>query len=246
MKLYYKEDYCTLIQGDCIEVMNKMVDKNLKFDAIITDLPYGTTACKWDNIIPFEEMWKYSNLLLKENSVFITTANQPFTSKLILSNVGQYRYSMVWIKNKGTDIFNANRKPLNAHEDIVVFAKGKPTYNSQRREGEPYIRKQGKKSNITGQNLKGITTINNGGRNPLSWILIPNITGKDIHPTQKPIELYEYLIKTYTNENDIILDLTCGSGTTLVASKKLNRKCYGIELDEKYCEITKNRLIKTQ
>ncbi len=246
MNIYYKDDLCTLIQGECIEVMTKMAEKGLKFDAIITDIPYGTTHCKWDSIIPLDKMWACIKSLLKsEKSIFLTTASQPFTSILINSNLEWFKYCLVWDKQRSSGSLNANRMPLKYHEDICVFSPKTTKYNPIMTKGIMMSKGGGGgKSELYGD-AKELRHTNDlyYPKSILPFKACHNMTGK-VHPTQKPVELYEYIIQTYTDKNDIILDFSCGSGTTLMASKKLGRKCYGIELEEKYCEITKNRLLE--
>ncbi len=242
MKLYYKDSNCSITQGDCLEVMTKMAEKGLKFDAIITDPPYGTTACKWDTIIPFDKMWACLNNLRKESTPIILFGSEPFSSLLRCSNLKEFKYDWVWNKKKGGNIMNLKHQPYKIHEIVSVFNKHNyyPIMEDQKeRTGKTYS-----KGEANGIPNYGDERIYNQ-KYPKSIVEISNANqnGK-AHPTQKPVELMEYLIKTYTNESDIILDFTCGSGTTLVASKKLNRKCYGIELEEKYCEVAKNRLIE--
>jgi site-specific DNA-methyltransferase (adenine-specific) len=251
LKLYYKDDYCTLTQGDCIEVMIKMAEKGLKFDAIITDLPYGTTDCRWDSVIPLDRMWELANKLSYDTSPFITTCSQPFTTKLISSNYENFKYCLVWNKKNISNPLLGKKQPLRSHEDIAFFYKKQCTYNPimikgkmRDKGGKRYGRTENETQNGRFNILENYTNINDDYY-PKSILEIGNSNQKKkLHPTQKPIELYEWLIKTYTNEGDTILDFTSGSGTTLVASKKLKRKCYGIELEEKYCEITKNRLLE--
>lgn len=252
MGLYYKDDYCTLIQGDCIDVMTKMAEKGLKFDAIITDPPYGTTACKWDTIIPFEPMWECLNNIKKDNSPILLFGSEPFSSTLRCSNLKDFKYDIIWEKERPTNIFNMKKQVGKVHEIISLFYKKQCTYNPQMEERlGNYISPE---YDLTLCNNNGTETYNNTTyryskdydstkKYPRSVMKFTRDRDR-FHPTQKPIALLEYLIKTYTNEGDVILDFTCGSGTTLVASKKLNRKCYGIEKEEKYQEITKERLEK--
>ena len=245
MKLYYKDDFSTLLQGDCIEVMTKMVEKGLKFDAIISDPPYGTTACKWDTIIPFDKMWSRLNNLRKDNSPIILFGSEPFSSLLRCSNLKEFKYDWIWNKKKGGSPLTAKLQPIKIFEIVSVFGKGKINYFPEM-EKRDKIKFRGSNKGTVSETTNNAFTENKSYefKYPKAIIEFSNASQLNkFHPTQKPLELMEYLIKTYTNENDIILDFTCGSGTTLVASKKLNRKCYGIELEEKYCEITKNRLL---
>jgi len=256
MRLYYKDSNCVLTQGDCLEVMTKMAEKGLKFDAIITDPPYGTTACKWDTIIPFDKMWNCINNLRRDSASVVLFGSQPFTSELIHSNIQSFKYEIIWEKCKPSNFMLAKKQILKYHENILVFYDKQCIFNPQKFESKPMntVYKSGgqKATGIIGVHMDDIdnTDINRTDRYPKSILKIDEVINNSIekskgnHPTQKPIKLMEYLIKTYTNEGSTILDFTCGSGTTLVAAKKLNRKCYGIELEEKYCEITKNRLIE--
>ncbi len=237
-----------LIQGDCSEKMKDIPDKSI--DMILCDLPYGTTACKWDTIIPFEPLWEQYERVIKDNGAIVLTAKQPFTSKLVTSNVDGFRYELIWEKEKGTDFGNANRKPLNAHENILVFYKKQPTYNKQMTKGKPYIKKNNRNNNGSDLNFTSDNSgvwINKGERTPISVLKIArdNIhKGKNIHPTQKPVPLFEYLIKTYTNEGETVLDNCMGSGTTGVACINTNRNFIGFELDKHYYDIAKERIQK--
>lgn len=246
LRLYYKDSNCSITQGDCLEVMAKMVEKGLKFDAIITDPPYGTTACKWDSIIPFDKLWNCLNRLSKENAPIVLFGSQPFTTELIHSNIKNFKYCWVWNKRKGGSPLLSKIQPLRITEDVSVFCNGKVTYYPIMEKRDKPVSRGKNKGNIS-------ETTNNAfiedrvytEKYPKNILDFSNADQTNrLHPTQKPLDLMEYLIKTYTNEGDTILDFTCGSGTTLVASKKLNRRCYGIELEEKYCEISKNRLIE--
>lgn len=238
-----------LIKGDCLEVMESLEDKSINM--ILCDLPYGTTTCKWDTIIAFEPLWEQYNRIIKDNGAIVLFAKQPFASKLVNSNLKMFRYELIWEKEKGTDFGNANRKPLNAHENICVFYRKQPTYNVLYEKGKPYYKKN--YNNKTNHNDKltflsskeGIWD-NQGKRNPKSVIKIASDTskgkGSSLHPCQKPIQLLEWLIKSYTNENDTVLDNTMGSGSTGVACINTNRKFIGIEKDKKYFDIAYNRI----
>lgn len=235
-----------LLKGDCLELMKGIPDGSI--DMILCDLPYGTTACKWDTIIPFEPLWEQYERIIKSNGAIVLTASQPFTSALVMSNIKRFRYSLVWDKiNKYTGSLNANKIPLKRHEDINVFYKALPTYNKQYRKGEPYVAKNTKghgKHTEYGHEKDDRITINNGLHNPCSIIPIKGDvkTENGLHPTQKPVALMEYLIKTYTNEGDLVLDNTMGSGTTGVACVNLKRNFIGIEKDDKYFEIAEKRI----
>ena len=227
-----------LYNEDCLNILPKIPNKSI--DLILTDPPYGTTQCKWDSIIPLSIVWKELKRISKENTAIIFTASQPFTTTLINSNIKDFRYDLVWCKNQGTNFYNANRMPLRSHEDILVFYKKLPKYNPQKTNGKPYEQKRGTPSDVyRGKDLH--TTKSDGKRFPLSWKIFKKDKEK-LHPTQKPIALCEYLVKTYTEENDTVLDFTMGSGSTGVACKNLNRQFIGIEKDKKYFDIAKNRI----
>jgi site-specific DNA-methyltransferase (adenine-specific) len=242
----------TLLQGDCLEILPTLPDKSV--DAIITDLPYGTTACKWDVVIPFAPMWEQVKRLCK--GAFVTTASQPFTSVLIMSNLKWFKYELVWDKNYGCSPGTAKYRPMPSHESVLVFGNGSTVYNPQMRAGKPYtdIRKDGGKTReekgIQNEHRLGYKThepiINNGTRFPLSVIRVQKFNQPDQHPTQKPVALYEYLIKTYTNAGDTVLDFCMGSGTTGVAAVKLGRNFIGIEKEPKYFEIAARRIKEAQ
>ncbi len=248
MKLYYKDEYIRLFQGDCLEVMDRLIEKEVKFDAIITDPPYGTTACKWDAIIPFDDMWERLNKLIKENGAIVLFGSQPFTSELIHSNLEMYRYNWIWDKHIARGMHQAKYQPMRLHEDICIFSKQYPFnyYPIKIPRDKPITVKNYIKNSdgTTGKYKDNTKSYTYTDKNPVSIITGCWEANKGkLHPTQKPVSLMEYLINTYTNENELILDFTCGSGTTLLASRNLKRKCIGIELEEKYCEIAKNRLI---
>ena len=236
-----------LYQGDCLEIMDKLIKQGVRVDAIITDPPYGTTACKWDSIIPFDEMWKRLNKLIKPNGAIVLFGCEPFSSKLRCSNLKNYKYDWVWVKSRNSNPSLAKSQPLRHYENILVFSKNnnKVLYYPQMEEGEEYKTRKvaggkfaGSKVNKTEQKIE-----KRKGRYPKNVINFKSCYPNEIvHPTQKPVELLEYLIKTYTNEDEVILDFTMGSGSTGVACLNTNRKFIGIELDEKYFEIAKNRI----
>jgi site-specific DNA-methyltransferase (adenine-specific) len=221
-------------------------------DAVITDLPYGTTACRWDEVIPFGPMWDCVKRVLKQDGQFITTSNQPFTSYLIMSNPDWFRYEMIWKKTMATGFLDANRRPLRAHENILVFSEiGYPTYNPQFWYAEPYVRnrehdKMGRAVHYGSHDGHGGSVSEDGRRYPLSVVEYSNGNNGSVHPTQKPVELYEYLVKTYTNKGDVVLDPAMGGGTTGVACVKTGRHFIGIEIDEGYFNIAKRRIEKAQ
>ena len=238
---YFETENGILYYAEAIETMNKF-PKDF-FDAIITDPPYGTTACKWDDVIPFENMWNELKRIRKDRTPIILFGSEPFSSMLRISNIKEYKYDWVWIKEQGTGFLNANKQPLRSNEQIIIFYKKQSIYNPQMRKGfKPYkTKKGGLTENYRKDSVDEIITINKGERYPLNTLFFKRDKFK-LHPTQKPLDLMEYLIKTYSNKNDLILDFTCGSGTTLVAAEKLNRRWIGIELEEKYCKIAKQRL----
>ena len=237
-----------LHNGDCLEVMDKLIEEGVKVDAIITDPPYGTTKCKWDEVIPFDDMWERLNKLIKENGAIVLFGSEPFSSTLRVSNLKNYRYDWIWDKVMSTGFLNANKMPLKGFEKVSVFYKKLPTYNPQKVEGTPF--KDNRDGSIrTDSELYGSKPSpnkqdNKGDRHPRGFINISNRNNKPIHPTQKPVELMEYLVKTYTNEGDTVLDFTMGSGSTGVACVNTNRSFIGIELDEEYFEICKDRIIE--
>ena len=226
--------------------MDKLIAEGIVVDAIITDPPYGTTACKWDNVIPFADMWLRLNKLIKPNGVIVLFGSEPFSSYLRISNIKNYKYDWIWEKTIGTNFMNVKKMPNRSYEKISVFYSKLPTYNPQMREGKPYKDNRTidtrTKTEALGSRAKYIKQDNNGERYPNGTINISSRNNKPVHPTQKPVALMEYLIKTYTNENETVLDFTMGSGTTGVACKNLNRKFTGIELDENYFNIAKDRI----
>jgi site-specific DNA-methyltransferase (adenine-specific) len=213
-------------------------------DMILTDPPYGTTACKWDSVIPFEPMWAELKRIIKPNGAIVMTAMQPFTSVLVCSNLKMFKYQWVWQKEAGTGLLNAKKQPLRDHEDVCVFYSKQPTYNPQYTEGKPYVAKKG--GETSNYNPSGnVTTVSDGKRYPKT-VLKFNRDRNKIHPTQKPVALMEYLIKTYTNEGETVLDFTMGSGSTWVACVNTNRDFIGIELDEGYFTIACKRIKEAQ
>jgi site-specific DNA-methyltransferase (adenine-specific) len=208
----------------------------------------STTACKWDSIIPLDKLWEQYKRIIKDSGPIILTASQPFTTKLISSNYEMYRYNLVWDKTRGCNFQNAKRQPMKQHEDICIFYKRQPVYNPQFWYSKPYkTNNKLRKNKIEGlsggsaANYCTATISEDGKRYPLSIIKIARDSDR-LHPTQKPVALMEYLIKTYTNENNTVLDNCMGSGTTGVACQHLNRKFIGIELDEGYFNIAKERI----
>jgi DNA modification methylase len=233
-----------LLKGDCLERMKRIPDGSV--DMVMTDPPYGTTACKWDSIIPLEPMWKQLKRIIKPNGAIVMTASQPFTTTLIASNMKMFKYCWVWKKSHPSGIALVNKRVMKYHEDVTVFYGKQPTYNPQKWEGVPShsVGKQtGSRTNSTSNpNMIQTTAEYPTSKHPRSIIKVPNPRLKGQHPTQKPVALMEYLIKTYTNEGETVLDFTMGSGTTGVACMNLNRKFIGIELESKYFKIAKRRI----
>ena len=241
-----------LYQGDCLELMKNIEDKSI--DCIICDLPYGVTSKnKWDTIIPYEPLWKEYKRIIKDNGPIILFGQDKFTAKTMLSNEKMHRYNLIWNKVLTSGFLNAGRMPLREHEDIMIFYKKLPTYNPQFTEGKPLhgMGEKFKKVKNNNNNYNDFNSCNNPSANregdtkkyPKSILTFPRpASSKMLHPTEKPVELLEYLIKTYSNENDVILDNCMGSGSTGVACLNTNRRFIGIELDEKYFNIAKDRL----
>lgn len=232
-----------LRQGDCLEVMKSIPDKSI--DAIICDLPYGTTACKWDSVIPFEPLWEQYKRIIKDNGAIVLTAQSPFDKVLGASNLPMLRYEWIWEKEQGSGFANSKKMPLKLHENVLVFYNKLPTYNPQGL--IPFInhRKPEKTSGgeALGKNgLNGKPFTQEFTNFPKSIIKFARDKKTRFHPTQKPVALMEYLVKTYTNQGDTVLDNCMGSGTTGVACKNLGRKFIGIEQDANYFEIAKQRI----
>ena len=240
-----------LIKGDCLEVMKTIESGSV--DAIITDPPYGTTACKWDSVIDFDLMWEQLNRIIKPNGAIVLFGGEPFSSALRMSNVKNYKYDWTWNKSSSSGFVNAKLKPMNTIENILIFSEGKTANGSKN--NMPYnpqglipygkVTKNGasKKENSTFRenNKSKVGYIQEFTNYPRNYIAIP-YQKKAVHPTQKPVELMEYLIRTYTNENETVLDFTMGSGSTLVACKNTNRNGIGIEMDDKYFNIASERI----
>jgi site-specific DNA-methyltransferase (adenine-specific) len=222
--------------------MQDIADKSI--DMILCDLPYGTTACSWDVIIPFEPLWTQYKRIIKDNGAIVLTASQPFTSKLVMSNLGWFKYELIWDKVQGKQPFLAQIQPMKSHENILIFGKRGITYNPQKRKGEPYIDKRGGQKASTDHYGEFVRRSyqNSGTRMPISIIKYNNPNTSGQHPTQKPVALFEYLIKTYTNESDTVLDNCAGSGTTAIACIKNNRNFILIEKEKKYIEIINQRI----
>ena len=229
----------TLLQGDCLELMQQVPDKSI--DLILCDLPYGTTKCKWDSIIPFDKLWKQYNRIIKDNGAIVLFGAEPFSSSLRMSNIKNYKYDWVWEKEQGTNQLNAKIQPLRKHENICVFYKKQHTYNPQMEEGTPYTINRNTQTELYNAQ-KPSNTVNTGTRYPTTILKFNREMKNRFHPTQKPVALLEYLVKTYTNEGDVVLDNCMGSGSTGVACRNTNREFIGMELDEKYFNIAKERI----
>ena len=257
----FKSETLWLMQGDCLERMKEIPDGSV--DMVLTDPPYGTTACKWDTVIPLELMWEQLKRIIKPNGAIVMTATEPFTSTLVVSNIKDLREKLVWVKHKPSNFACGKVMHLKYHEDVVVFCKGKPTYNPQMQ-----VRKSDRVAQMQKGNSKKWNTVRSDGEevsfqtqyDPKDWseydatlkypstvIEIPAVSSnskeKVKHPTQKPVALMEYMIKTYTNECETVLDFTMGSGSTGVACKNLNREFIGIETDQGYFNTAKERIL---
>jgi site-specific DNA-methyltransferase (adenine-specific) len=240
-----------IYQIDCLEGMKLIPDKSI--DMILCDLPYGTTPCKWDTVIPFEPLWEQYERIIKDNGAIVLTATQPFTSALVMSNPKLFRYEWIWEKTLATNFMFVKKQPAKKHENILVFYKKQPTYNPQMEEGKPYKDKRTTRykekskieresiADLMGQHIKKPIE-NKGTRYPGTVQKFSNGNNGNIHPTQKPVALFEYLIKTYTNEGDVVLDNCMGSGTTAVAATLCNRKWIGFEIMPEYVELANKRL----
>ena len=244
-----------LIQGDCLEVMKTLPDNSV--DAVVTDPPYGITACKWDSIIPLEPMWTHLKRIVKPNGAIVLTASQPFTTTLISSNMAMFKYCWYWKKNYPTGISLSQYQPMRVIEDVVIFANGRTAFHKQMRDCADSVKARWKDGEIEGlpSQIKGSEEHAASGAkhairykvNPINFFdfkCVPRSKGT-LHPTQKPVALMEYLIKTYTNEGETVLDFCMGSGTTGVACVHTGRHFIGIELDEKYFDIAKRRIEET-
>lgn len=242
---YFKNDNVTLYKGDCLEIMPEL---DIEFDACITDPPYGTTACKWDSVIPFENMWKELERLVKKEGAICLFGSEPFSSLLRCSNIKMFKYDWIWDKKTGLGFLDSKFRPLKSHEIVSIFSKSGCSngsvppmqYNPQ---GLISTTKKNSNSpsNILNCEPKKRKELNTQYTNyPKSIITFSRVSG--LHPTQKPVELLEYLIKTYTNEGEVVLDFTAGSGTTGIACMNTKRKCVLIEKEEKYCDIIVKRL----
>ena len=230
---------------DCLEGMKRIPDKSV--DMILCDLPYGTTACKWDTIIPFEPLWEQYERVIKDNGAIVLFGTEPFSSFLRTSNIKRYRYDLIWEKSRFTNFLFVKKQFGKVHENISVFYKKQPTYNPQMEAGEPYKRKGTGKPKTKELMINPATDngkVSDGLRYPKSILKFPFHNVGNVHPTQKPSDLFEYLIRTYTNENETILDNVMGSGTTAIAAINTKRNFIGFELDENYFNIANERIGK--
>lgn len=231
-----------LFNGDCLDVMPRLAAGSV--DLILCDLPYGTTACAWDAVIPFDQLWKEYRRVAKPNAAIVLTASQPFTSALVMSNLENFRHEWIWLKNRGTNPFAAKHAPMKKHESVLVFGFQSPRYFPQMRKGKPYRGFVSTKNAKIGEAYRSTVSLHKD--NP-EGILLP-VTPQEfpcefgLHPTQKPVALMEYLIRTYTNPGDVVLDNCMGSGTTGVAARNTGRNFIGIERDPDYFRIAKERI----
>lgn len=250
---FFKLMINNVVQGDTIAKMKEIPDNSV--DLLLVDLPYGTTQNKWDSVIPLPDLWEQYHRVVKENGAMIFTASGVFTAKLILSNPKEYKYNYTWIKSKATNFLNAKKQPLRKHEDILVFYRKQPTYNPQMTSGSAYS-KGIRKDQITGSygDFRPVLVKSKGKRYPVDvlYFKTAEAEGKVVHPTQKPVSLGRYLIRTFSNPGDVVLDNTSGSGSFLVAALQEGRNFIGIEKNENvalfkkqkvdYIEVTKSRI----
>ena len=232
-------DGITLLRGDCFERMKEIADGSV--DMILTDPPYGVTQCKWDKAQPFAPMWEEYRRIIKPNGCIAIFAGEPFSSALIQSNLKMYRYELIWQKNAASDFLNAPRKPLNIHDKIQIFYQTSPTYHPQKTKGKPYRRPPSRALREMYRELEERERVNEtGARYPTTVIRFPIERG--LHPTQKPVPLLAWLIRTYTDAGDVVLDSFMGSGSTGVACVQEGRRFIGIEREDKYFEVAKRRI----
>jgi len=230
-----------IVNADCLEAMKLIPDKSI--DSVIADLPFGITACHWDSVIPFEPLWEQYKRIIKPNGAIALFGSQPFTSALVMSNPKWFKYEWIWDKPKASRFLDSAKKPMKNHENILVFNGKNPLYFPQMQKGVAYTKDQGKTPSVVYSSYKKNVTQNTGLRSPKSVIHFSNVnTERGLSPTQKPIPLIEYLIKTYSLENELILDNTAGSGTMAIAAINTNRRYICIEKDEHYFEVMRNRI----
>jgi DNA modification methylase len=234
-----------LLPGDCLKLLPTLLDNSI--DMLLVDLPYGTTACKWDSVIPLEPLWAQFNRVCKENAAMVFTAAQPFTTMLAASNLRHFRYEWIWEKPQGTNPMNAKVMPLKSHENVLVFYRKKPTYNPQMWYSTPYggfSSETSKIGEVYGSAKSKHRDNPEGSRYPKTVLRFKQEKG--LHPTQKPVEMMEYFIRTYSNEGDTILDCTMGSGTTGVACVNTGRNFAGMESDERFFALAEERIEKVR
>lgn len=241
----FKKSNYELWQGDCLDLMKDIPDKSI--DMILCDLPYGTTKCKWDIVLPFDQLWEQYNRIIKDNGAILLFGKQPFTSDLVSSNRDMFRYELIWEKTRAGNSMQVKKQPSAIHENIEVFYKKQPTYNDLKfKVDEKYIdkRKSIRDSFYNSEHYSGVMKrkADDGMRHPQSILPFNSVWHKGMHPTEKPVELCKWLISSYTNEHDIVLDNCMGSGTTGVAAKELDRKFIGIELDTDYFDVARDRI----
>ena len=240
-----------VIHGDCLEIMPTLPDKSI--DMILCDLPYGTTACKWDTVIPFEPLWEQYKRIIKDNGAIVLTASQPFTSALVMSNVVWFKAAWYWRKERGTNFVQAKRYPMRVVEECILFCEGTPNYSPMMREVKPYSHVMPIQKKKSSQHMDSNSFNADGSRiikqydkaYPTNLLEIPRdnmVAGRSLHPTQKPVALFEYLIKTYTNEGEVVLDNCAGSGTTAIACLNTNRNYILIEKEKEYIDKTNKRI----
>jgi site-specific DNA-methyltransferase (adenine-specific) len=243
MEAVEKLTFCEIYNEDCLQKMKDISANSI--DMILCDLPYGCTKNKWDIIIPFEDLWKEYSRIIKQNGAVVLFGSQPFTSQLVMSNMKMFRYCLVWEKNKFSDFLNAKRKPMKTNEDICVFYKKLPTYNPQFTYGDPYKRWNTQeavdKQTNYGGHKQNVAESKDGRRYPTT-VLKFNRVERPKHPTQKPVDLLEWLIKTYTNEGECVLDNCMGVGSTGIACKNTSRSFIGIELEKEYFDTAGSML----
>jgi len=238
-------DCCSVVCGDCLELMKLLPDGSV--DAVITDPPYGTTSNKWDTVIPFGPMWEVFLRAGKNSAVFILTASQPFSSALVMSRPELFRHEWIWKKNQGSNFANTVREPMKEHEAVLVFSRGRWTYNRQMENRSESGKERAKYSVNHDAGSENYRQFEGRGDRMVGELRVPSSVQKfnrecGLHPTQKPASLLEYLIKTYSNADEFVLDPFLGSGTTAVAAKKLGRHFLGMEISEAYCEIARERI----
>ena len=237
-----KTENLWLMHGNCLDRMKEIPDSSISM--VMADPPYQMTRNSWDSLIPLDLVWEQLKRVVKPNGAIVMTAMQPFTSVLVCSNLKMFKYQWVWQKEAGTGLLNAKKQPLRDHEDVCVFYTKQPTYNPQYTEGKPYVAKKG--GETSNYNPSGnVTTVSDGKRYPKT-VQKFNRDRNKIHPTQKPVALLEYLIRTYTNEGETVLDFAHGSGSTGIASANTGRRYIGVEMDDHYFNISKERILAAQ